>query len=94
VALHCAHIFKGGEAPAGISMVGILFLLALRYGLPVFCNSVFSVQSKPNGIFVFNGHGSSVRDMIRHLVYRCTGEYLNPDLRPSVPPQTIIGALW
>jgi hypothetical protein len=93
VALHCAHIFKGGEAPAGISMVGILFLLALRCGLPFFV-IVFSVQSKPNGIFVFNGHGSSVRDMIRHLVYRCTGQYLNPDLRPSVLPQTIMGALW
>ena len=28
VALHCAHIFNGGEALAGTSMVGIFFLLA------------------------------------------------------------------
>jgi hypothetical protein len=86
VALHCAHIFKGGEAPAGISMVGILFLLALRCGLPVFCNSDFPFRVNPTESsrclrfqrprFIRSGYDPPDT---RHLVYRCTGSILNPD---------------
>jgi hypothetical protein len=87
VALHCAHIFKEGEAPAGISMVGILFLALVHFVVDFcFCNSYFPFRVNPTESsmclrfqrprFIRSGYDPPHP---RHLIYRCTGSIQNPD---------------
>jgi hypothetical protein len=86
VALHCAHIFKGGEAPAGTSMVGIFFLLALPSCLSVFVIHIFrSEQTQRNltDVYVFNGHGSSVRSSRFTVVPAVSWILSNTSVSPS-----------